>query len=202
MNTDQTPNQRRESILSGLTDLGFEQMVTPRLIGCLYMAALAFIASGTLFALLLVWGMSTWLGAGWCWVLPVVLCGALVAVLAARIACEWILMTFTHGHHIATLREQYPPVQGPWAERRTDLDTPRQTDPNTQDHDSMRGGGNERFRSEGPAVRAGTPGDHRPHRHDGGRNVPELLQPEGHSRLRSRQEGRNGDQPGTTGAHQ
>lgn len=140
MNGEQTPPQRRGSIITGLVDLRFEQMVTPRLVGCLYAAALAFISSGTLFALLFVWGLSTWLGAGWWWVLPVVVCGGLTAALTVRVACEWVLMAFTHGRQLTTLREQSSPVRDAWTERRIDLDTPRQTGPNTQDHNSTRGG--------------------------------------------------------------
>ena len=87
--------ERRRSILADLFDMRFRYLVTPRLICCLYQAAMAFIGSATFFAILFLWGLTTWLGSGYWLFAPVILSGGLVALLVVRICLEWILLVFT-----------------------------------------------------------------------------------------------------------
>src|SRR2546423_1273329 len=86
---------RRRPVVVDLFDVRFRYLVTPRLVGCLYVAALSFIGSATLFALLFLWSLTTWLGWGMWLFAPVIMAGGLVALLAARIALEWVLLIFT-----------------------------------------------------------------------------------------------------------
>ncbi|MFA1548847.1 DUF4282 domain-containing protein [Actinomadura chokoriensis] len=100
--------ERAPGVLRGLADVGFTTMVTPRLVGCLYVAAAGVIACGSLVGLLLVWSVAGWAGGGFWWLAPLVVAAGVAGVLAARIGCEWVLMAFTRGRAI----EPHPrPVQ-------------------------------------------------------------------------------------------
>lgn len=92
--------ERARGVLRGLADVGFTQMVTPRLVGCLYVAAAGFIAVGSLVGLLLVWSVAAWAGGGWWWLAPLMLAAGVAGVLVVRIACEWVLMAFTRGRPV------------------------------------------------------------------------------------------------------
>jgi hypothetical protein len=89
-----TPPPRRP-LLADLFDIRFRYLVTPRLVGCLYLAAIAFVGSATLFAILFLWGLTTWLGWGWWLFAPVILAGGLVALLTVRVILEWVLLVFS-----------------------------------------------------------------------------------------------------------
>lgn len=98
----------RVGLLGGLLDVRFRRMVTPRLVGCLYMAAATCVASGCLAGVLLIWGMASWLGAGWWIFAPFVLAAGVVAVLAVRVICEWVLMAFTRGRPLTPPSQPMP----------------------------------------------------------------------------------------------
>lgn len=91
------PPQRYRSIILDLFDLRFRYLITPRLVGCLYATALSFIGSAVFFALLFLWGLTTWMGSGWWLFAPVIVTGGLAAMMAARVTLEWVLMTFSRG---------------------------------------------------------------------------------------------------------
>ncbi|MBO2459239.1 DUF4282 domain-containing protein [Actinomadura violacea] len=100
----------RESrgVLSGLVDLRFRRFVTPRLISVLYVVASLCVAFWALWALLLVWGLSTWMGGGWWWCAPVIIAAGIAGVLVVRIGCEWVLMAFTRGRPVEPARPVPP----------------------------------------------------------------------------------------------
>ncbi|MFI0446013.1 DUF4282 domain-containing protein [Actinomadura sp. 6N118] len=91
---------RSRGVLRGLADVRFEQMVTPRLIGCLYVVGAAVAALAGLAAVAFIAGLASWLGAGWWIFAPVVVLAAIAAVLMTRVVCEWVLMAFTRGRPI------------------------------------------------------------------------------------------------------
>ncbi|TDD15564.1 DUF4282 domain-containing protein [Actinomadura sp. KC06] len=102
---------RAGGLLEGLTDVGFRRMVTPRLVGWVYVVACGCVAAGSLVGLLMVWWLASWAGGVlWCLAL-VVVSGSFVALLLVRIGCEWILMGFTRG------RPLQPPPQPPTPDR-------------------------------------------------------------------------------------
>ncbi|WP_157431995.1 DUF4282 domain-containing protein [Actinomadura hibisca] len=110
---------RSRGLLSGLADLSFRQMVTPRLIGCLYVALMGCAVLGAVAGVLLVAGLAGWLGAGWLVFAPVVVAAGVVGVLAARVACEWTLMSFTRGRALRDQQGRQGPAAGPdgrWSE--------------------------------------------------------------------------------------
>lgn len=94
MNGNSSPPPRR-SLMVDLFDVRFRYLITPRLIGCLYGAAMSFVGSAVLFALLFIWGLTTWAGSGWWLLAPMIVTGGLAALMAVRVALEWVLMAFS-----------------------------------------------------------------------------------------------------------
>lgn len=108
---------RAPSLLGALFDLRFRWVITPRLIGVLYVAWAGFNALGALTGLLFIWGITTWTGSGWWWFAPLVIAAGVGGVVVSRVACEWIVMSFTHGRSMdrpAAPKPAEPPaaVQG------------------------------------------------------------------------------------------
>jgi hypothetical protein len=64
---------RRESIILGLLDPSFKRLVTPRLAGWAYGATFGLVTSWTFFCVSFVWGLTTWAGAGWWYLVPTIL---------------------------------------------------------------------------------------------------------------------------------
>ncbi|WP_433338179.1 DUF4282 domain-containing protein [Spirillospora sp. CA-294931] len=91
---------RSRSVVRGLADVRFARMITPRLIGWVYVAGLGLVALGSLAGLLLVLGVAAWLGAGWLVFAPVVIAAGVAGLLLTRVACEWVLMAFTRGRAV------------------------------------------------------------------------------------------------------
>ncbi|XVQ08462.1 DUF4282 domain-containing protein [Spirillospora sp. CA-255316] len=89
--------RRSKGVARGLLDLRFRTVVTPWLIGWLYAAAAGFMALGALAGVALIAGLASWLGAGWLIFAPVVIAAGAAGVLAVRVGCEWLLMSFTRG---------------------------------------------------------------------------------------------------------
>jgi hypothetical protein len=84
----------RPGLLAALADVKFERAVTPLLVRWVYLGALVVVGFGTIFGLLWVWSLATWMG-GALWVAaPIVLGAGLVTLLTVRIACEWTLTRF------------------------------------------------------------------------------------------------------------
>ncbi|MFI0349211.1 DUF4282 domain-containing protein [Actinomadura sp. 9N407] len=96
-----TAPRPRKSLARGLVDVRFTQMITPRLVGCLYVAAAGLVGLGALAGVALIAGLSGWLGAGWLIFAPVVIAAGAVGLLLARVACEWLLMAFTRGRALS-----------------------------------------------------------------------------------------------------
>lgn len=92
---------RARSVLSGLADVGFRRCITPRLVSWVYVAIVAAVTAWALAAVAIVGGIAAWLGPGWWVVAPVVVGVAVVVLLLARVACEWVLMVFARGHTLA-----------------------------------------------------------------------------------------------------
>lgn len=131
--------ERAPGVLRGLADVGFTRMVTPRLVGWLYVASAGFIGCGSLVGLLLVWSVAGWAGGGWWWLAPLVVAAGVAALLVVRIACEWLLMAFTRGRPLppppavprsAPALRPVPPVSRPpfppAGARRMDSTSPQQ----------------------------------------------------------------------------
>jgi hypothetical protein len=96
-------------VLRGRGDVRFTQMITPRLVGVVYVAAAGLVVFGSLVGVLMVWWLAAWAGGGWWWLAPLVLAAGFAGVLTVRIVCEWVLMAFTRGRPIdPTPRPAHP----------------------------------------------------------------------------------------------
>ncbi|WP_233617940.1 DUF4282 domain-containing protein [Actinomadura sp. WAC 06369] len=107
---------RAPSLLRALLDVRFRWVITPRLIGLLYVSAAGFNAFGCVMGLLTLWGFSAWAGTGWLWFAPVMIAAGVGGVLLSRVACEWLMMTFTHGRSMerpAAPKPAEPPAAVP-----------------------------------------------------------------------------------------
>ncbi|WP_344279431.1 DUF4282 domain-containing protein [Actinomadura napierensis] len=90
---DLPPHQppRRDSLIAALLDVKFERRVTPILVRWLYVLALVVIGFGTLFALLWVWSLASWMGWAMWLAAPIVVGLGLAVLLVIRIICERII---------------------------------------------------------------------------------------------------------------
>jgi hypothetical protein len=78
-----------------LLDVRFERRVTPVLVRWVYLGSFVVVGFGTLFGLLWVWSLSTWLGGAMWLAAPVLIAAGLVVLLIVRIFCEWVLDQFS-----------------------------------------------------------------------------------------------------------
>jgi hypothetical protein len=80
--------------VAALLDVRFEHRVTLVLVPWVYLGSLVVVGFGTLFGLLWVWSLSTWLGGAMWLAAPVLIAAGLVLLLIVRIFCEWVLSRF------------------------------------------------------------------------------------------------------------